>query len=295
MINIVSNIRCDLGEGIVWDPALQSLLMVDIIKQHLIAINLNDGAVRKWEMPETVSWVLTTDMRGVYMLGLKSGLALFHSENQSKLVWVNKEFPGRDDCRLNDACTDFLGRVWYGSMGINEQKNPRGQLASFSKEDGLKIHDSGFGVSNGPIISPDGEHLFFSNTLEGTIYRYKFSIKNGTVSNREIFKQFGSNDGLPDGMCFDHEGNLWLAMWGGGCVLKCSQNGNVLDQFFVPALNVTNVCFGGDGLDRLFVTSALSGVTNELMDSYPYSGCIFEVLNHQVMGMPSSPVRLESI
>jgi len=293
MIDIISNVKCELGEGLIWDPVLNLLLMTDITKKRLIAIDVYHDTYCQWDMSELVGWVLLTKKRDTYALGLKSGIALFDTTSPSKLTWVNREFPDHPECRLNDACTDALGRIWYGSMNYRDDTKEDGKLVSISDEHRPKVHDSGFTVTNGPLISPDSEYLFLNDTNKGIVYQYDFSLISGELSNRRVFMTFQPDQGFPDGMCFDIEGNLWLAMWGGGKVLKVNRQGEILYEYNIPAPNVTNVCFGGVNLDRLFISSATIGVEESDTSTFLQSGSVFELKNHGTRGINSHPVILE--
>lgn len=294
MIDIISNVKCELGEGLIWDPALNLLLMTDIEKNKLIAIDIYHDTCCQWDMPELIGWVLLTERRGIYALGLKSGVALFDTTSQSGLRWVNREFPNHPECRLNDACTDALGRIWYGSMNYYDNTKQDGKLASISGKLHPKVHDSGFTVTNGPLISPDSKYLLLNDTLKGIVYQYDFSLTPGALSNRKVFMTFQPGQGFPDGMCFDIEGNLWISIWGAGRVIKMSQNGNILNEYNVPAPNVTNVCFGGVNLDRLFISSATIGLEESNASTFLQSGSVFELKNHGTRGINSHPVKLET-
>jgi xylono-1,5-lactonase len=281
------DVKCALGEGLLWDPGSNSLMMTDILGCKLIQISLNTNTFRSWSMPELVAWISLTDKKNIYLVGLKTGIALFDILDPSNLKWVNRDFPDKLDCRLNDVDTDSVGRIWYGSMNYNNQNNLDGCLASFSKIDGLKIHDSGFTVTNGPLISPDEEYIYLTDTLRSTIYRYKFSVISGELSGKEVFLKFDSLQGYPDGMSFDVCGNLWVAMWAAAKVLKINSYGKVLSEFSVPAINVTNVCFAGKNLDRLFVSSARDGMDAKDLIKYPDSGSVFEIVHHGTRGLNS--------
>jgi sugar lactone lactonase YvrE len=54
----------------------------------------------------------------------------------------------------------------------------------------------------------------------------------------------------------DAEGCVWSARWGRAAVMRHGTDGKVLDSIRLPVTNITSVCFGGDHLDRLFITSA---------------------------------------
>ena len=294
MVSRVGTLQCALGEGLLWDPAAALLLMVDILGQRLIAVDVEDGAHREWPMPAAIGWVLPTQAAQVYAVGLKSGVARVNLAAPSELIWVNRQFPPQPDCRLNDACTDATGRIWYGSMNDADSTRAAGQLASLSAGRTWRIHDRGFTVTNGPLISPDGKHLYLNDSGKGIVYRYDLALAQGELSGRRIFAAFSADRGLPDGMCFDTAGNLWLALWGSGQVLKLDARGNILNEYAIPAPNVTNVCFGGADLDRLFVSSASIELSDQMKNRFPHSGGLFELTGHGSRGFAPHPASLEA-
>lgn len=286
----ICDLRCDLGEGLLWDDRTGHLLMTDITRGQLIQVDLSSESVSSWSFDEPLAWVMKTTTAEKYLLGLKSGIALFSPQKPGTLHWINRDFPGHSMLRLNDACVGADGAVWYGSMNTADPSGKAGQLASFSVSGGLQIHDQGFGVTNGPVISPDGQFLFFSDTLEGLVYRYRLSVDAKSLRDRQIFARFDASQGLPDGMCFDNQGHLWIALWGGASIVQLNPQGQLVQTITVPALNVTNVCFGGPWLDRLLVSTASIEMSPEDQQRFPASGALFEVLNHRCVGVPTYSV-----
>ena len=167
-----------------------------------------------------------------------------------------------------------------------------GQLASFSFQSGLHIHDSQFTVTNGPVVSADGEYLFMNDTLQGIIYQYRISMNGEKLSQRKVFAQFESKWGYPDGMCFDTNGNLWVALWGGASIVQLNPLGRVLRQIPIPTKNVTNLCFCGHDLDRLIVSSAVIDMNHAEHLQYPLAGGLFEIFNHGCTGLPTHYVNM---
>ena len=49
-------------------------------------------------------------------------------------------------------------------------------------------------------------------------------MSNGNISNQKTVITFEKEEGLPDGHCLDSEGNMWVAMHMGGCLLKIDPN-----------------------------------------------------------------------
>lgn len=291
----IFNLKAELGEGLVWDCSSERMLMTDIMKGRLIEIDIESGSNRYWQFNEPLAWVLPTKTNGKYFLGLKSGVGLFDIYRPDNIFWINQGFPGKSHCRLNDACVDSSGNVWYGSMNILNPTLKDGCLASFSPSDGLYIHDDGFTVTNGPVISPDGKYLFLNDTLQGIVYRYCFSADLRKLCDRQVFAKFGEEQGYPDGMCFDAEGNLWIALWGGASVVQLDARGRFLQKISIPAPNVTNLCFCGPQLDRLLVSTASIGLTEEEAESYPASGGLFEISKHCSAGIAPYLATVDSL
>lgn len=93
-------------------------------------------------------------------------------------------------------------------------------------------------------------------------------------------------------MTFDAEGCLWLAHWGAGCLSRYTAQGQLLRRVELPTRHSSNVCFGGDHLDRLFVTSARVGLTAAQLASQPLAGAVFEIDALGVVGLPGLPARV---
>lgn len=290
---VLCSVKAELGEGLLWDAQRKRLLMTDIRKGRLLEIDIDSSVTHSWEFDQALAWVLKTQREGVYVLGFQSGLALFNVEQPSILRWINQDFPSQPGRRLNDACADAQGQIWYGSMNSTIPWSQDGQLASFTLGQGVRIHDSDFAVTNGPVVSPDGLYLYFNDTLQGTVYRYRLSASGGDVSEREVFAQFDSTQGYPDGMCFDTQGHLWIALWGAASLAELNPEGHLLRRVPVPAKNVTNVCFGGPDLDRLIVSTAAIEMSPEEDRRYPGAGDVFEVMHHGRIGLPPHSVILD--
>lgn len=91
--------------------------------------------------------------------------------------------------------------------------------------------------------------------------------------------------GLPDGMTIDTDGNLWLALFGGSCVLKIDpRKGVALQKVEIPVSQVTSVTFGGPNLDILFVTTGWLDFNGE---QKPPAGSTFMVTGLGVKGLPN--------
>jgi len=96
--------------------------------------------------------------------------------------------------------------------------------------------------------------------------------------------------GRPDGAAVDVEGNYWVAMYEGACVLQLSPAGEVLQRIAVPVQCPTMVCFGGADLRTLFITSARAGRPVEEQQAAIPAGSLFSV-RVKVAGLPVNAFR----
>jgi gluconolactonase len=115
--------------------------------------------------------------------------------------------------------------------------------------------------ANGLGISPDQKTLYVSETVGNCIL--KFSVNgDGSLTGRSNFALLNllmpnkANSWWlgPDSMKIDHRGNLYVAQWFGGQILKISPDGKLLHSFAIAAgQGTTNVAFG-PGEKDLYIT-----------------------------------------
>ena len=104
--------------------------------------------VDEYLFDEYIGWVQITNNPEFYLLGMKSGLALFDIKT-SKIEYINKEIPQYSNQRLNDSYVDTNGRLWYGSMEYKSIELYNGDLANILSIEGkVKIVDENYGITN---------------------------------------------------------------------------------------------------------------------------------------------------
>jgi len=115
--------------------------------------------------------------------------------------------------------------------------------------------------ANGIAISPDQQTLYVSETVGNCMLKFQINA-DGSLSNRSNFallnlltKNKVESWWLgPDSMKVDSKGNIYVAQWFGGKILKLSPEGKLLHVFEIAAGDgTTNVAFG-EGEKELYVT-----------------------------------------
>ena len=269
-VRVVERDRRDtLGEGPLWHPPENALYWVDIKERRVNRLLLSDGRVDSWETPEMVGWVIARADAPGFLAGFKSGVKALTLDplGVEPFADLPADEPGFN--RMNDAKADAAGRIWAGTMPAAADQ-PTGHLYRLDGPGALTRVDSGYHVANGPAISPDGAWLFHTNTILREIYRFPLN-DDGSLGEKRLWLNFDPAWGNPDGMTFDAEGGLWIAHWGGSRVSRFDMAGRIERDIRLPASQITSMAFAGEGLDRLFVTSAADGVDESL------GGCLFEV------------------
>src|SRR5438046_3027909 len=73
-VTLAVDCRCTLGEGIVWSPALRSVLWTDIEKSTLWMHRPHDRFTRRWPLPDRLGSFALCES-GRVLLGLAKSLA----------------------------------------------------------------------------------------------------------------------------------------------------------------------------------------------------------------------------
>lgn len=242
---VLIDVRAALGEGPRWDAPRRRLLWVDIEGK---ALHVWDGATdRAVEVGARVGAAAPTADASV-LLALADRLALLDGAgNLSDLAPI----PHGADFRLNDGVCDDRGRLWVGSMRLDEAPDE----AALYRYDGNELVTvlTGVSLSNGIGWSPDRTLMYYVDSPTQRIDVFDY---DGEVSNRRTFVTVDAADGTPDGLAVDDEGGVWLSLWGGSSVRRYDPAGRLDATVEVAAERVTASCFGGADGRTMFITTA---------------------------------------
>lgn len=260
-----------LGEGPVWDAARQCLWFVDIKLCHLFRFDPATAALDQWRAPGEIGWALPAD-DGRLLCGLQDGLHWFDPASGHFAFWqaVESDLPGN---RLNDACTDAGGAVWFGSMD-NGCELATGSFYRLSGERARPAGPGPFAITNGPAISPDGAILYFTDTGARQIWAATVGA-DGLPGALRPFVTFDAAMGFPDGSITDAAGNLWVGCYAGWAARCFNPAGEEIAKVDFPTANITKLAFGGADLATLYATSAHQEMTDAERAAQPLAGALF--------------------
>ena len=155
--------------------------------------------------------------------------------------------------RSNDGACDAAGRFWIGTMALDLTP---GAGALYCYDGKLRRVLDGVTLSNGLGWTRDDTQMYYIDSTEQRVDVFDFELASGQLDKRRPFVSIDRSDGIPDGLTVDHEGGVWVALYGGSCVRRYDERGRLDAVVEVPAENVTSCCFGGDDGRSLFVTTA---------------------------------------
>lgn len=271
-----------LGEGLLWSARENALFWTDILGRKLWRMSLDNEAILHWDMPEAIGWIIERASGG-FVVGLASGFYRLDLE-PFRLELIGNPQPERPGNRLNDAKADARGRIWAGSMPFMEQPATNwpasGALYRLDPDGAISRHDDGITIANGPALNPQGTVLYHTDSRIGQVWKFALNA-DGTLGAREPHLHFDGAAGSPDGMTCDSEGGLWIAFYAGAKVARFHPDGQLDREIALPTPQITNVCFAGADLSRLFVTSAGDGRSED-----PLAGALFEIEGAGVVGVP---------
>lgn len=277
-----------LGEGVLWDAAREIIWFVDIKRHRLWHYDPSTGSNAFTQAPEQIGWAIPAE-GGLLLCGLKDGLYTFDPEagRFDKLGPVPGE-PATN--RLNDACTDPWGRVWFGSMDDSEGK-ASGRFYVFDRGEIRPAGPSGIAITNGPAVNAQGDRIYFTDTTAQKIMVADLSPAG--VGEARLFVDTGAlfPNAYPDGPVVDAENHVWTGLYHGSRVARFSPDGTLVATIAMPARDITKMAFGGAGFSTGYVTTATKNMSPEDMALYPQAGSLLAFIA-PVPGFEQTRARL---
>lgn len=272
-----------LGEGVLWCGRARALYWTDIHDGVLWRHTPDDGATRRWTLPERLASFALCEAEGWLLLALASRLAFFHLDS-GELRELHRLDTSRG-LRANDGACDRQGRFVFGTLHEPAQ-GPRRAIGGFHRLDAdLSLEPLPLppvAISNGIAFSPGGDTMYFCDSLEKRIRRCDYGDHPGPDS---VFADLAAEPGEPDGAAVDAEGGLWSARWGASRITRFLPDGRAERSIALHAPQPTRPAFGGEGLRTLFVTSATDGLDAQTLARHPHAGHVF-ALDAGVAGLP---------
>lgn len=156
----------------------------------------------------------------------------------------------------NDMVVDAQGRAYVGNFGYERFKgeDPRPAVLARVDPDGrVSVAATDMLFPNGAVITPDGKRLIIGETMGNRLTAFDIA-PDGGLSNRRIFAAHETL--VPDGICLDAEGAVWVADPRTNRVVRVREGGAEVATIALPGRNAYACMLGGDDRKTLFICSA---------------------------------------
>lgn len=281
------------GESPIWSPSLGRLWWVDVRGHALHLFDPDSGQDQAWELPSWCGACYLTDA-GVAVT-LRGGLFTFDPTEGSLTFVAGPPYDARR-FTFNDGRTDRTGRLFAGPMTVplppeNKQAPERMPLWRYDGAGKWMPVTDPVRTSNGLAWSPDGTVMYHADTRQKTVWAYDYEQGAGLPGNKRVFATVdipGASG--PDGACVDRDGFYWVAVFGGGCLLRFDPAGKLERKLDLPCRYPTMPAFGGPGLQTLYVTSANHPLSDAEKAAQPEQGNLFR-LAAPTPGLPEAIFR----
>jgi gluconolactonase len=168
----------------------------------------------------------------------------------------------------NDLVFDRAGGFWFTDPGKRREREADVGAVYYAKADGTMIREAIFPIDrpNGIGLSPDGQTLYVVETTTARCWAFRLSgpgqiqSANGPYRGEKgrVVVGLGGYQ-MFDSLAVDAEGHIGVATLITGAVSDIWPDGSRVDQYLLPDMMVTNVCFGGRDRTTAFATLSMGG------------------------------------
>ncbi len=256
------------AEGPVWFGDGRFLLWSDIPNNRIMRWDEESGAVSVFRKPSSNANGNARDRQGRLITCEHDARRVTRTDYDGSITVIADKYAGKPLNSPNDLVCRSDGSIWFtdppfGILGFYEGHVAKPELPTNvyrwdpkSKEIRAVVED--IERPNGLAFSPDESKLY---VVEGSkkVIRAFDVVEDGTklANSRPAVK---IDEGGPDGLRVDVDGNLWCG-WGGGegldGVAIFNPDGKLIGRIDLPE-RCANLCFGGRHRNRLFMVASTS-------------------------------------
>ena len=209
------------------------------------------------EQPSGLGWLpdgrmLIVSMRDRRVLRLENGELVVHAD-------ISQLATG--EC--NDMVVDAHGRAYVGNFGFDMYGGEEARETCMIRVDPdgtASVAADALAFPNGTVITADGGTLIVGESYGGRLTAFTIGA-DGALGERRLFAQL--QGAVPDGICLDEQGAVWVACPLTGRVLRVREGGDVLDEIKVTNDFAFACMLGGEDRRTLYMCTAASSDPKE--------------------------------
>ena len=205
-----------IGEGAVWDADDELLYWVDILGHEVYVYDPVSGSTAP--SPRAKPWARWSSGRAAAS-SWRCTMAL-PTSTCGRSAWCpsaktqRARFP---PIASTTASATRLGGCGRGRWSLGVRRD-QGALYCLDVDHSVSRKVEPVSVSNGIVWSADQQTMYFIDSGLNNVRAYDYCRDSGDISNERVVVEYGG-PGVLDGMAIDEKDALWIAVFGGWCVL----------------------------------------------------------------------------
>jgi len=236
-------------EGPRWHDG--RLWLSDFYSHHVIAVDMEGKAetiCTVENQPSGLGWLPDRRLLVVSMLDCK----VLRLDPDGLKVHADLADVAHSKC--NDMTVDGEGRAYVGNFGFDYRENEELRNTNVARVDpdgGVSIAADDFFFPNGIAITPDGKTMVVAESWSRKLTAFD-KAPDGTLSNRRAWAE-GGEDWVPDGICMDAEGAIWIADPVKKQALRIKDGGEIAERVSTGDRGAYAVALGGPDRRTLMI------------------------------------------
>ncbi|MEM6705930.1 MAG: SMP-30/gluconolactonase/LRE family protein [Acidobacteriota bacterium] len=231
------------------------LYFSDFYDHRVVAVALDGSSetvVHVEAQPSGLGW----DPQGRLCVVSMTDRRLLRQEGGELVTWADLSENAPYHC--NDMVVSAEGFAYVGNFGFNRRagEEPCGTVLQRVTPDG-SVHVDAEDVMfpNGTVITPDGGTLILAETYASRLTAFRVGDE-GRLADRRVWAELGT--GVPDGICLDAQGGIWVADPRNKEVFRVLEGGEVTDRISTGTHGCFACMLGGPERRTLFLCTALT-------------------------------------
>ena len=172
---------------------------------------------------------------------------------------------------LNDMLVNREGQAWVGNFGFDLMGGAPAVstvLICIAPDGTAKVVADRLGFPNGMVLTPDGRTLIVAESTMNRLSAFHVET-SGSLGQHRTWAPFGDPPAstdvgdmfaevavVPDGICLDAEGAVWVADAAHSRLLRVAEGGRILEERKIDGVGVFACMLGGDDECTLFASVA---------------------------------------
>ena len=153
----------------------------------------------------------------------------------------------------NDMVVGADGTAYVGNFGFEQGEDfAQATLANVDADGTTRRGPDGLDFPNGTVINPEGNRLVIAESYGRRLLSFDIE-RDGSLTGRQLFADLGER--VPDGICLDVEGGIWVGDPANHSVFRVVDGGEITHHIDLE-LNCYACALGGEDRRTLYLVTA---------------------------------------